>query len=643
MGLRLSWVDRNIGADNETSLRIYRSTSSFTSSNLPPVLATVAADVETYLDETVAANETYYYMVEAVGPNGSRFTDTVSASTTVGGGGSGLVIISQYDVTITQRAETLVDYAFPIDLSLLPAQFWADVAVGGTNIRAFTQAGVQLPLFVSDINKTDNSGVVWVKETLSGTAATTIRLAITDATERDLKIIIEPHSSYHVFSGYEAFFIGGVDQRDLVSETKFLTGSAYFNSTEVTASSVDTNIHEGFAYDESGDRWFAFHTNAIYFTTSPFGTYTVQEQNLNPAGDVTTYLNNGNTYTDMNGGTYDPATGYVLADVYGAGGTIHAIARFNPNLPGFPLVDAHEIYPAQNWNASDLGMKDGNLCGIAWDPAGVSTITIAQSIPPYAVIETITLAEPVFFAQGIDWYPRGQCFVISAATAALYTVDTEGRVNLVTYEPGLITTQEGIVTTEEGPWYWLNVEDKVHRVELRHIPGCISGGANRISSAPFYRNDLTVGDQFTFGVSTYHETTANKYLASVFDVSGGSVSRVSIYEVANNPRFESGFGSGVINSTGGVAANTHNRFDVRRDANNYELFKNGVSQGTSIRDVPTGLDAIAFGSATESAAPFNGMFSVGYLRNEALSDTWIETMWQLLSNPAGHISATVTP
>lgn len=81
MSLRLSWVDRNAGNNEETAYRIYRNTVAFTAADLPPVLATVAANTEGYLDTAVADNTVYYYMVEAVRPEGSRFTGLVTTST----------------------------------------------------------------------------------------------------------------------------------------------------------------------------------------------------------------------------------------------------------------------------------------------------------------------------------------------------------------------------------------------------------------------------------------------------------------------------------------------------------------------------------------------------------------------------------
>ena len=61
-GNKLTWLDTNQG---EYGYRIYRATSSFTESNLPPVYATVPPGTEEYLDTDVESGTTYYYRVSA--------------------------------------------------------------------------------------------------------------------------------------------------------------------------------------------------------------------------------------------------------------------------------------------------------------------------------------------------------------------------------------------------------------------------------------------------------------------------------------------------------------------------------------------------------------------------------------------------
>lgn len=63
--VRLTWTDKNSGPAQEEEFRIYRSTTPFDADTLPAVLATLAADVETYDDPTAGFDTVYYYAVAA--------------------------------------------------------------------------------------------------------------------------------------------------------------------------------------------------------------------------------------------------------------------------------------------------------------------------------------------------------------------------------------------------------------------------------------------------------------------------------------------------------------------------------------------------------------------------------------------------
>lgn len=61
--VQLDWVDLNAGGMQEDDIRVYRALAPFTLTTLPAILATLAADTETYTDATVAPGNTYYYAV----------------------------------------------------------------------------------------------------------------------------------------------------------------------------------------------------------------------------------------------------------------------------------------------------------------------------------------------------------------------------------------------------------------------------------------------------------------------------------------------------------------------------------------------------------------------------------------------------
>lgn len=62
-GVNLTWDDMNTGVGQEDDVLVYRDIAPFDLSTLPAVLATLAADTETYDDLTAVAATSYYYAV----------------------------------------------------------------------------------------------------------------------------------------------------------------------------------------------------------------------------------------------------------------------------------------------------------------------------------------------------------------------------------------------------------------------------------------------------------------------------------------------------------------------------------------------------------------------------------------------------
>lgn len=83
MTIKLAWADHNTGSANEDGYRVYRSTSPFSSSSLPPPLASLGPDVTTYDDLGAIPGTLYYYMVEAYKGSLSAFTPLVDTSSGV--------------------------------------------------------------------------------------------------------------------------------------------------------------------------------------------------------------------------------------------------------------------------------------------------------------------------------------------------------------------------------------------------------------------------------------------------------------------------------------------------------------------------------------------------------------------------------
>ena len=92
--IKINWDNENVVSE---SVRIYRADSTFTSNNLPPLLAEIIGDVYEYEDLSVIENKTYYYMLSAKISNQEVFTECyeVKASTSLWLSGQEFITMSQ--------------------------------------------------------------------------------------------------------------------------------------------------------------------------------------------------------------------------------------------------------------------------------------------------------------------------------------------------------------------------------------------------------------------------------------------------------------------------------------------------------------------------------------------------------------------
>lgn len=90
MSVTLTWDDNNTDP-NEEGHRVYRSTSTIDLNALPSPLATIAADLEIYEDDTAADETTYFYVVSAFTSFSEAFSSEVEITT-----GSGVVVEPNY-------------------------------------------------------------------------------------------------------------------------------------------------------------------------------------------------------------------------------------------------------------------------------------------------------------------------------------------------------------------------------------------------------------------------------------------------------------------------------------------------------------------------------------------------------------------
>lgn len=558
-------------------------------------------------------------------------------------------VTNEFSVTVpaAQINSNLTQFAFPVDLSNAPASFWQTAKVGGVNIRAFDSSGVtRLPCHVQSISISEKRGILWLVSDVSSSVDTVITLRLTN--DIDLPAINSTYGSKAVFSAsnYEVAVLGGPKTMNLGTGPALVGGGAYWQGLATLGTSPDTNIHEDFIYDEAGDRWWGVDSSTLYHTTDPFGgAYSAISFSTTLLADITTLLADGNTYTDWNGGFYNPSDNLLYVGFYGNGGNVNGIARIHPTT--LALVGAEVTAPVASapFQGADYCLfGTDKVAAMEYNPAGSTRLWIATLTTPHTLLHTLTLDTPIYSAQGVFWWPKEQCFIVSAATKALYRVDPDipnntGIVSLINYNP-VLTTQEGVSGTDEKWITQLNVEDRVFKHDEQNVGNVgASGGSSWYLGEAFMSTTLSPALSNTFWtyVRAVQDTTANKYHLSL-QQSGGS--RVSVYHNNGNPRLETSFGMSPIVSTGGTANGVPNSWCIRYDNGSAEFYKDGVSMGTG-SDTPVNLTTLVCGKSTtgNSINPYSH-YSCLLLSRDAKTTDWLTALDTAISTNTSFCSIT---
>lgn len=213
MAVRVRWSDINHGVINETSVRIYRSTSAFTLETLPPTpYATLPADSVSFTDEAVSVGVTYYYAVQVVGLGGVTATSLAAGFTT----DAGTPPATEFTVTLSDTLSPAALTGFPalIDLRDMPNDFWLGVRSDGGNVRAYLDDGVTLiPIDITYINVTRGIGRMRVRRDIATGATTAIKIKLLDMATAGLAVT-DPNGRNAVWAGFEVVwaFPSGVNR-----------------------------------------------------------------------------------------------------------------------------------------------------------------------------------------------------------------------------------------------------------------------------------------------------------------------------------------------------------------------------------------------------------------------------------------------
>lgn len=292
MAVRVRWSDINHGVINETSVRIYRSTSVFTLETLPPTpYATLPADSVSFTDEDVLAGVTYYYAVQVVGLGGVTATSLAAGFTT----DAGTPPATEFTVTLSDTLAPAALTGFPalIDLTDMPNDFWLGVRSDGGNVRAYLDDGTTLiPIDVTYINVTRGIGRMRVRRDIATGATTVIKIKLLDMATTALAVT-DPNGRNAVWAGFAVVWaFPDTVNRTGNSHTQVTTGFlAHSEWYRTEYHSLTGNPHNGISTDGT---WFVSCDDIVLRRHNPTAPYAVVQTvtNINTALSAMTGLSN---------------------------------------------------------------------------------------------------------------------------------------------------------------------------------------------------------------------------------------------------------------------------------------------------------------------------------------------------------------
>ena len=633
MGVKLDWTNRCIGDE----VRVYRDIATFDDLSLPTPLTTLGADVATYTDETVEAGTEYFYAVAAISGADLELSSVVSITPLSNGGD----VPEAFTLTIASGkvSSDLTDFPLYVDLSDMPAGFWAAVDEGGGNVRAYASDGAtELALDVVFCAKTAETGAAFVRVPTIAAASTTT-VIIKTLTEGTAKAA--PGSTYGrnaVWADYEIVYHLGADPNDRTGNHAALRVNGDPDYLKEVATSGDINAHEGIATD--GTYYYAFDSFAIR-------KYDMSWNLVSETTNIATSYSNG-----LGGGCVSGGVIYVAAD---NGGTQY-LAKYNASDLSF--IEHFDIESFAS-GAADFCMVGGMLHTIQWVPTTGATTIIKIDPDTGASAGTITLSTALIEAQGITFW-RGAFWVTADNVDETFRVETDGTV----VSSGLFgprtrpTTWEGIDVAPDGDGL-IVVDDTGTSEVVRTFKDfgldLSAGGGMEAFAVSRNIGDFTagaLGTAWTVGISVQAASTAQKYFLGVVPTGGYSStqsvhigadyisvsdSRVAVYDGSNGWLYSA--------SNAQISTAAMQRVNVAYNGTTARhLWVNGGDKGTdsTITARGAGIAHLNIGASTENnyTDAFIGLMGFAYARAGVLPDAWIAAEYANLNAPGTFYSIT---
>lgn len=563
-------------------------------------------------------------------------------------------------ITVTVPSATvgsdLTDFPLFIDLSGMPAAFWAAVSPTAGNIRAYVGAQ-RLPIDIVAFEPVNEDGAIFVKvPTIASGSDTDIDIVLLEdlATERQF-----PGASYGqqaVWVDYEAVFLGGETYNNratgalvtCANEPDLLTITG-------TVFTMTTDPHQGIAYDPSTTDWYAVDNNALYRYNS---SGTLQTSNTDPSGDVE---------TDHSIGTLGHCCAPCLCGSYlvvpiNNYPTQNAayLALFDKTTLAY--VDSIEIsYP--RISGVCYNNEEDRLVACEWDGFD-RLIKYSLSGSTLSFDTTVTLtktgANTVNEIQDIEYWRAANCYVVVDDNRdAMLRVELDGSINVVNTfgnanadSSAVSGNMEGLCAYNDGLAVLIDpsaANSFIQAYNYSDVGHAKYGVDFEATNAYINMTNLSGGTTWTIGATVVNDTTSQSSILSWRDASAGSTNdRASlVLDDISGTRYMNVWddsNSWISTSSGSlvsVAQNVYARgHAVYEGTTQRKLYTNGALTVTdsviTAQDVDYDMLSLALEDET-GAERLKGRIGFAYLRLSALSADWIAAEYDMLTDNASFV------
>lgn len=549
---------------------------------------------------------------------------------------------SRVSITVPNASigATLAGFPVYVDLSDMPSHFWDSLAHDdGGDIRVKTAAGANLPFDLYWIDRANQRGALFYKQTLTDGGSTVAYLHYGDAGNA----LVPPSASngrYATWTDYERVFLFGDDVGDRCGNQDLspLNASTLPRGLENTTTSADLGAHQGVAWD--GTYYYVVDTNSIKKYDASFS---LVASNTDPCGDVTTMggrtVNHCGDPCLHNGYLYVPIEIYTSISVW----SNMTVARFDPAT--LALVDVFDV-SAQNHEVSSICYCPED--GLIYVTSYADNTKLFQYDPDdLSYIGSLSLSGyNVSLFQGITWW-RNAFWISAGSASGVSRCDYDGTRHLPSFYVSSGIAEGLEAYGDEGLLLLHDTTGSSNGVVRRLVPyrlfagGGVQLGASA-TSQQYIAKGVTRFTTWSIGASVRFASLAGNSAMVSYDADGSTGSTLRETLVYRSATFQVGLWNTTdtwLMSTATIVPNTVYRYNVTHNGtSDRKIYKDGgsVQVDSGVAQKPSvGADALYLGTGFQtSTETMSGLLGFVYLRDGELSAEWIAAEYANISSPS---------